>query len=118
MPKPFLIVGIDTIPSDDGGHRGAGGGGGEEQGWIVGQGKYLTEYETLCTVADRGVSGHRGAGRCMCTGWHACVVYIYYLSSAYLVFSCDISPLLQEQGTDVVITITGCTVQCSIAILQ
>ena len=28
-----MIVGIDTIASDDGGHRGAGGGGGEEQGW-------------------------------------------------------------------------------------
>ncbi len=25
---PFMIVGIDTIPSDDGGHRGTGGGGG------------------------------------------------------------------------------------------
>jgi hypothetical protein len=47
-----MIVGIDTIASDDGGHRGTGGGGGEEQGWIVGQGKHLTEYETLCTVAD------------------------------------------------------------------
>jgi hypothetical protein len=31
---------IDTIASDDGGHRGTGGGGGEEQGWIVGQGEY------------------------------------------------------------------------------
>jgi hypothetical protein len=60
-----MIVGIDTIASDDGGHRGTGGGGGEEQGWIVGQGEYLTEYETLCTVADRVVSGHRGAGRCV-----------------------------------------------------
>ena len=29
---PFLIVGIDTIPSDDGGHRGMGGGNGEDQG--------------------------------------------------------------------------------------
>ena len=29
---PLMIVGIDTIPSDDGGHRGTGGGGGEEQG--------------------------------------------------------------------------------------
>jgi hypothetical protein len=33
---PLMIVGIDTIASDDGGHRGTGGGGGEEQGWIVG----------------------------------------------------------------------------------
>jgi hypothetical protein len=54
----------------------------------------------------------------MCTGWHACAVYIYYLSIAYLVFSCDVSPLLQEQGTDAVMAITGCIVQCSIAILQ
>ena len=48
-----MIVGIDTLASDDGGHRGTGGGGGEEQGWIMVQGKYLTEYETLCTVGDR-----------------------------------------------------------------
>jgi len=33
---PLMIVGIDTIASDDGGHRGARGGGGEEQGWIAG----------------------------------------------------------------------------------
>ena len=59
-----MIVGIDTIASDDGGHRSTGGWGGEEQGWIMGvQENYLTEYETLCTVADRAVSGHRGAGR-------------------------------------------------------
>ena len=32
-----MIVGIDTIASDDGGHRGTGGGGGEEQGWMVGE---------------------------------------------------------------------------------
>jgi hypothetical protein len=114
-----MIAGIDTIASDDGGHRGTGGGGGEEQGWIMGEGKYLTEYETLCTVADMGVSGHRGAGGvCMCTGWHACAVYIYYLSIAYRVYSCDVSPLLQEHGAGVVMAITGCTVQCSIAILQ
>ena len=30
---PLMIVGIDTIASDDGGHSGTGGGGGEEQGW-------------------------------------------------------------------------------------
>jgi hypothetical protein len=54
----------------------------------------------------------------MCTGWHACAVYFYYLSIAYLVYSCDVSPLLQEQGTDVVMAIIGCTVQCSIANLQ
>ena len=49
----------------------------------------------------------------MCTGWHACAVYIYYLSIAYIVFSCDVSPLLQEQGTNVFMAITGCIVQCS-----
>ncbi len=54
----------------------------------------------------------------MCTGWHACAVYIYHLSIAYRVFSCDVSPLYQEQGTDVVTAFTGCTVQCSDAILQ
>ncbi len=41
---PLMIVGIDTIASDDGGHRGTGGGGREEQGRIVGEGKY-----TVCT---------------------------------------------------------------------
>ena len=45
-----MIVGIDTIASDDGGHRGTGGGGGEEQRWIVG----YSMHETLCTVVDRG----------------------------------------------------------------
>ena len=56
-----MIVGIDTIQNDGGGHRGTGGGGGEEQGWIV----VYSKNETLCTVADMGVSGQRGAGRCM-----------------------------------------------------
>jgi hypothetical protein len=37
---PLMIVGIDTIASHDGGHRGTGGGGGEEQGWIVGEVEY------------------------------------------------------------------------------
>ncbi len=41
---PLMIVGIDTIQSDDGGHRGTGGGGGEEQGWMVREGGY-----TVCT---------------------------------------------------------------------
>ena len=85
----------------------------------MGQGEYSSINETICTVADKGVLGHRGrAGVCMCTGWHACAVHIYYLSSAYIVDSCDVRPLLQEQGTDVVMAITGCTVQCSIATLQ
>ena len=55
---PFIIVGIDTIACDVGGHRGTGGGDGEDQGYIVGEGEYQSEYETLC-------AGHWGAGRCM-----------------------------------------------------
>ena len=47
-----------------------------------------------------------------------CGIYIYYLSIAYPVFSCDVSPLLQEQGANVVMALTGCIVQCSIATLQ
>ena len=30
-----------------------------------GGGRIYSMHETLCTVADMGVSGHRGAGRCM-----------------------------------------------------
>ena len=34
-----------------------------------GGGKIYSMHETLCTVVDRGVLGHRGAGGvCMCTG--------------------------------------------------
>jgi hypothetical protein len=47
-----MIVGIDTIASDDGGHRGTEGGGGEEQGCIVEE-KYKSKYETLCTGSVR-----------------------------------------------------------------
>jgi hypothetical protein len=54
----------------------------------------------------------------MCTGWHACAVYIYYLNISYVVYSCDVSALFQEQGADVVMAIIGCIVQCSPAILQ
>jgi hypothetical protein len=43
----------------------------------------------------------------MCTGWHACAVYIYYLSIAYLVSSFDVSPLLQEQGAGIFTAIKG-----------
>ncbi len=69
------------------------------------------KYETLCTVADMRVLGHRGAGRCMYVhGIHAYAVYIYYLSIAHLVYSCDVSPLRQEQGTDVVMAFSGCMV--------
>ena len=45
-------------------------------------------------------------------------IYIYYLCIAYLVYSCDVSPLLQEQKTDDVTANTGCIVQCSKAKLQ
>ena len=61
-----MIVGIDTIATDDGGHRGTGGGNGEEQGWIVGEGEYTVNTKRYVrSVADMVVSGHRGAGRCM-----------------------------------------------------
>ena len=61
-----MIAGIDTIASDDGGHRGTGGGDGEEHGWIVGQGEYTVSTKRYVrSVTDMGVSGHRGAGRCM-----------------------------------------------------
>ncbi len=83
----------------------------EEQGWKVGEGVY-----TVCTkcyvrfqIWECQVTRGRG-GVCKCTGWHACAVYIYYLCIAYQVFNCDVSPLLQEQGADIFIAITGCIV--------
>ena len=51
---PLMIVGIDTIASDDGGHRGTGGGSGEEQGWIVGEGENTVCTKLSSTVADKG----------------------------------------------------------------
>ena len=60
-----MIVGIDTIASDDGGHRGDGRRGWGGTGVESGGGRICSMNETLCTVADKGVSGHRGAGRCM-----------------------------------------------------
>ena len=45
-----------------------------------GGGRIYSKYETLCTVADRGVSGHRGAGRCMYVHGMACMCGIYLLS--------------------------------------
>jgi hypothetical protein len=64
-----MIVGIDTVASDDDNYRGTGRGGGEKQGWIVGQEKY-----TVCTncyvwwqIWECQVTGGRG-GVCMCTG--------------------------------------------------
>ena len=67
-----MIVGIDTIASDDGGHRGTGGGGGEEQGWIVGEGEYYSMHETLCTLANKGLWGRGGVGNGM---------HVWYVSS-------------------------------------
>ena len=78
-----MIVGIDTIASDDGGHRGTGGGGGEEQGGIVGEGEENIRRETLCTSAGWDM---RWAGRCMYVSmcirydvWDAAYVYLYLL---------------------------------------
>ena len=76
--------------------------------------RYIVPNTEFCVCQ---ITGGRG-GVCMCTGWYACTVYIIYLSIAYLGLCCDVSPLLQEQGAEVVITITGCIVQCSIATLQ
>jgi hypothetical protein len=69
---PVADMGIDTIASDDGGHRGTGGTGVDSRG-----GKYKSKFETLCLVADRVVSGHRGAGRCMYVHGIACMCGIY-----------------------------------------
>ena len=52
---PLMIVDIDTIASDDGGHRGPRGGGGEKLGWIVGQGEYTVS--TKLNVMYGGRSG-------------------------------------------------------------
>ncbi len=60
-----MIVGIDTIASDDDRHRGTGGGGGVDSGVDSWGGRIYSMHETLCTVVDRGVLGHRGAARCM-----------------------------------------------------
>ena len=46
----------------------------------------------------------------MCTEWHACAVYINYLSIAYLVSSFDVSPPFQEQGADIFTASKGCIV--------
>ena len=61
---PLMIVGIDTIASDDGGHRGTGGGGGEEQGWIVGEGEYTvsTKRYVRWQIGECQVTGGRGDG--------------------------------------------------------
>ena len=79
--------------------------------------RYVRWRGGVCVRSGHQVTGGRG-GVCMCTGWHVCVVCIYYLSIAYPVYSCDVRPLYQEQRAGVIMAITGCIVQCSIAILQ
>jgi hypothetical protein len=44
-----------------------------------GEGKIYSMHETLCTVVDMGVSGHRGAGRCMYVHGMECMCGIYLL---------------------------------------
>ena len=68
------------------------------------------------TVAE---GEHTGGGEMyVCARDGMLYISIYYLSIAYIVSSCHVSPLLQEQGAGVVKAIKGCIVQCSIAILQ
>jgi hypothetical protein len=63
---PLMIVDIDTIASDDGGHRGTGGGGGQKQGWIVGQGEKTVSTKLKVMYGRWQIwECHRGAGRCM-----------------------------------------------------
>ena len=57
-----MIVCIDTIASDDGGHRGSGGGGGEDE-YIVCMKRYV-RWQT---------GGRRGV--CMCTGMTNAMFY-------------------------------------------
>ena len=80
----------------------------------MGEGEY-----TVCTkrfvrwqIRECPVTGGRG-DVWMGTGWHACAVYIYYLSISYYASSCDVSALLQEQGADGAMAIPGCNMQCS-----
>ena len=77
---PLMIAGIDTIANNDGGHRGTGGGVGEEQGWIMVQGKYHTDYETFVRWQIGECQVARGAGRCMYVHGMACMCDIYLLS--------------------------------------
>ena len=80
MPSSaYKHAGIDTIASDDGGHRGTGGGDGEEQGWIVGGGRILKYARYVMYVGNKGLSGHRRAGRCMHVHGMACMCGMYLL---------------------------------------
>jgi hypothetical protein len=45
-----------------------------------GAGRIYSMHKTLFTVADKGLSGHRGAGRCMYVHGMACMCGIYLLS--------------------------------------
>ena len=112
-----MIVGIDTITS--GGHRGTGGGGGEE-GVDSGAGRILKYAQNVMYGGRYGSVRSSGGGEvyvCARVGMHV-QISIYCLSIAYRVSCCDVSPLLQEQGTDIVTATIGCTVQCSLASLQ
>ena len=64
-----MIVGIDTIASDDGGQRGTGGGGGEEQGRIVEEGENIQFVRNVMYGGRYGSVRSPGRGGvCMCTG--------------------------------------------------
>jgi hypothetical protein len=66
-------VGIDTIASDDGGHRGTVGGGGEEQGGRENVKEYTKRY-VRWQIWECPVTGGRG-GVCMCTGMTNALFY-------------------------------------------
>jgi hypothetical protein len=53
----------------------------------VGEEKYESKYEMVCTVVDRGVSGHQRSGRCMYVHGMACMCGIIFTISASLTLS-------------------------------
>ena len=77
-------------------------GGGRNRGgwWGRVKIKESTKRYVRWQIWEYQVTGGRG-GVCM---------HVRYLSIAYLVYSCDVSSLLQEQGADVVMAPKGCTV--------